>query len=112
MRRLHRGFELDSGRSRPCALARSSSASASSISAASHAAGSCSASGTYLALRVAPRAAARLGVQHQREQAERLGLLRQQLRPRPAEPDALLGEIARAAPRVPAGSAQPSAKTA
>ena len=39
---------------------------------------SCSASGTYAPPRVAPRRAPRLGVEHQREQAERLGLVRQQ----------------------------------
>ncbi len=49
-----------------------------------------------LALRIAPRLAARLGVQRQREQSQRLGLLRQQRCDQAREPDPLLRQAAAA----------------
>jgi hypothetical protein len=49
-----------------------------------------------VALRAAPGAAARLGVEHQRQQAERFGLLRQQGHDEAAEPDGFFGEVAAA----------------
>ena len=48
----------------------------------------------------------RLGKQHQREQPERFGLVRHQRGDKPAEPDALLGEIAAA--RLGAGGIGPA----
>ncbi len=59
-----------------------------------------------VAARAAPRAAPGLRMQHQRQQAERLGLLRQQRGDEPAEPNAFGGEVAAAA--VGAGGIRPA----
>ena len=77
-------------------LAASSSASASAIRSVSHSAGVLLGERHVVAGGAAPGAAPRFGVEHQREQPERLGLVRHQRHHEPPEPDRLLAEIAAA----------------
>ena len=106
MGRLHGRLELVAADDAAIVAARRSSASASSISGVVPQRAFLLGQRHIVAVGVAPRGAARLGKQHQRQQAERLRLVRHQRGHQPAEPDAFVGEVA--APRLGAGRIGPA----